>query len=92
MRPAANLTLAKMPLPARAPGYGRILPAKAVAARGEEGEGAGLANCRRLQPGPDGDLAGIRSYIPGEEFGAEILAAMDEVLAKLRLPVVKPCL
>ncbi|MBJ2152537.1 hypothetical protein [Paracoccus sp. IB05] len=92
MRPAAILTLAKMPLRPRAPGYGQPLPAKAVAAQGEEGEDARLANCRQLQPGPDGDLAGMRSYIPGEAFGAEILAALDEVLAKLRLPVVNPCL
>lgn len=86
MRPAANLTLAKMPLRPRAPGYGRTLPAKAVAAQGEEAESAGLANCKRLKPGPYGDLAGMRSYIPGEK----LLAATNEAPAKPRLLVIKP--
>ncbi len=90
MRPAAILTLAKMPLRPRAPGYGRTLPAKAVAAQGEEAEGAGLANCKWLKPGPYGDLAGMRSYIPGEEFGEKLLAAANEAPAKPRRQVIKP--
>lgn len=73
---------------ARAPGYARILPETAIAARAADGGGARLAYGKRLQPEPDGDLAGTLSYIPRDEF----LTAMDEMPERPRLPVMTPCL
>lgn len=75
-------------VPPRPPGYAQSLLEVAIAAQAEEDEASRQAVCKRLQPGPEGDLAEMLGYISGEPF----LAAIDEMLETPRLPVMNPCL
>ncbi|NPD14662.1 hypothetical protein HOY34_05520 [Xinfangfangia sp. D13-10-4-6] len=75
-------------VPPRPAGYARDLLHSAIERQNGVGADETAAICKRLQPGPDGDLAEMLDFVASEEF----TAVLDEVLTTPRLPVMNPCL